>query len=110
MTNDLSTKLGLMCAVALLAACSPGKREPAKTVAKGAPPAPLLIPVPRDFKVGTNAFRVDAATVVTYSGGAGAAEAAQYFADLARQNPEITVRSPREDDSESKSISFLIAP
>ena len=43
-----------------------------------------------------------------YSGGAGAAEAAQYFDQLAQQDPQLTVRRPREDDAESNAISFSI--
>ncbi|HET9865604.1 MAG TPA: beta-N-acetylhexosaminidase, partial [Steroidobacteraceae bacterium] len=108
MKSDLVSKLTLLCVFAVLSACGSGggDRRAAATPAA----SPLVIPVPREFTGGTGAFRVSAATSVIYSGGAGAAEAAGYFAGLARQDPEISVRAPREDDSGSDAISFVIAP
>ncbi len=106
MNKNLLSKLSLMGLFALLTACAPGgdKRAAApKPVAK----SPLVVPVPAEFSAGTGAFRVDAATVLVYSGGAGAAEAAKYFDELAQQDPQLTVRRPREDDSESNAISFV---
>jgi hexosaminidase len=101
-------KLAVATLFVALTACGPGGGE-RKGVATRPAPSPFVIPVPREFSAGTGAFRVSAATTVIYSGGAGAADAAGYFAELAKKDPEITVRAPREADSASDSISFVIA-
>jgi hexosaminidase len=106
MNRHLVSKIALGASLALLAACAPKGDRATRTAGKVE--SPLVIPVPSEFKAGTGAFRVDAATALVYSGGAGAAEAAQYFDHLAQQDPQLTVRRPREDDSESNAISFAI--
>ncbi len=106
MNKNLLSKISLMGLFAALTACGPGGDKRA-AVPKPAVKSPLVIPVPAEFSAGTGAFRVDAATVLVYSGGAGAAEAAKYFDELAQQDPQLTVRRPREDDSESNAISFV---
>ena len=92
-----------------LAACGPGPSEQAK-VARPAGPAPAVIPVPREFTAGTGAFRIDPSTPVIFSGGEGAAQAANFFIEHLKANPEVILQPPREDDSESKSISFMLVP
>jgi hexosaminidase len=104
--KNLLSKVSLMGLFALLTACAPGGGERA-AVPKPATKSPLVIPVPREFSPRSGTFPVDAATVLVYSGGAGAAEAAKYFDELAQQDPQLTVRRPREDDSESDAISFV---
>jgi hexosaminidase len=107
--NTLTKKLSMTCLVALLTACGPsGGERPAAVKPKSA--SPLVIPVPAEFSSGAGSFPVSADTTVVFSGGQGASEAAHYFAQMARQDPQITVRPPREDDSESKAIAFVIAP
>jgi hexosaminidase len=106
MNKHLLSKLALGASFALLTACAPKSERAARPAARVQ--SPLVIPVPGEFKPGTGAFRVDAATELIYSGGAGAAEAAQYFDQLAQRDPQLTVRRPREDDSESNAISFAI--
>src|SRR5215510_14091975 len=106
----LLPKIAVATLFAVLTACSRQGSQPTPAAKPAAPvKSPLLIPVPRDFSAGTGSFPVSAATEVIYSGGAGAAEAANYFAGLAKGDPQITVRTPHEDDSESGSISFVIA-
>src|SRR6478752_8485838 len=104
MKGQLVSKLALGALFVLAAACGSGGGERKAAVAAKPAATPLVIPVPREFKAGVGAFRVDAATALIHSGGAGAAEAAQYFDKLAQQDPQLTVRRPREDDSESKAI------
>jgi hexosaminidase len=107
MKVHLVSKLALGALCVLATACGPSGGERKAAAAAKPAASPLVIPVPRDFKAGVGAFRVDAATPLIYSGGAGAAEAAQYFDMLAQQDPQLTVRRPREDDSKSKAISFV---
>jgi hexosaminidase len=107
MKYELTLRWALAGVFAALTACGSGGGDRAPAARPS--PSPFVIPVPREFTAGTGAFRVSAATPVIHSGGAGAAEAARYFAQLARKNPEITVRTPREDDSASDAISFVIA-
>jgi len=92
-----------------LVACGPNTSEQAK-VAKAAGPPPSIIPVPRDFAGGTGLFKVDATTDVIFSGGEGASQAANIFVEHLKDNPEIVLDPPREDDSESKSVSFVLVP
>jgi len=92
-----------------LVGCGRGPTEQPK-VAKPAGPPPTVIPVPRDFTPGTGAFRVDATTDVIFSGGEGASQAANFFVEHLKDNPELVLEAPREDDSESKSISFVLVP
>src|SRR6185295_16829770 len=108
MNKHLLSKITLTAMFALVTACGSGGGERKTAVAAKPAASPLVIPVPREFTAGTGVFRVDAATPLIYSGGAGAAEAAQYFDRLAQQDPKLTVRRPREDDSESKAISFQL--
>jgi len=104
--TTLLSKLAVATLFAALTACS--QQQPKSSARQAQVKSPLVIPVPREFTAGTGVFRVDAATPLIYSGGAGAAEAARYFDELAQQDPKLTVRRPREDDSESKAISFQL--
>ncbi len=92
-----------------LAGCGPGPSKQAK-VARPAGPPPAVIPVPRDFSAGTGAFRIDPSTPVIFSGGEGASQAATFFVEHLKDNHEVILQPPREDDSESKSISFVLVP
>ena len=94
MDRHLLSKLALTASFTLLTACAPKTEHAARPAAKVE--SPRVIPVPKDFKPGSGVFRVDAATPLIYSG-AGAAEAAQYFDRLAQQDPQLTVRRPREE-------------
>src|SRR5690348_4910413 len=107
--RELFSKMALTVVVVLATACGSGNGDRKAAVASKPAASPLVIPVPREFSAGTGVFRVDAATPLIYSGGEGAAEAAQYFDKLAQQDPQLTVRRPREDDSASKAISFVLA-
>ena len=96
----------------MLAACGAGSSDAPKSATKSAVPEgppPLVIPVPRTFAGGNGDFRVDAATAVTYSGGAGAQQAANFLVEHLQGNPEVFVKAPREDDSASGAISFALA-
>jgi len=104
--TTLLSKLAVATLFAALTACS--QQQPKSSARQAQVKSPLVIPVPREFTAGTGVFRVDAATPLIHSGGAGAAEAARYFDELAQQDPKLTVRRPREDDSESKAISFQL--
>ena len=66
--------------------------------------------MPREFSAGNGWFAVNAATKVHYSGGAGAAEAANYFIEQAKHNPEIVLAAASEGAAASKDISFEITP
>ena len=82
----------LSALLTVLAACS---RDAAPSAAAQGPgPSPAIIPVPREFAGGNGWFAVNASTKVHYSGGAGAAEAASYFIEQAKQNPEIELAAP----------------
>jgi len=108
--NPLAFILGLAVAAAL-AACGPGGGErPKPAAAKPVGTPPSVIPVPREYTWGTRYFQIGAATPVIYSGGEGAAEAAKFFVEQLKQTPEVILEAPREDDSESKSISFVRIP
>jgi hexosaminidase len=109
MKVQLFSKIATTLLIALATACGSGGGDRRAAVAAKPAASPLVIPVPRDYSAGTGVLRVDAATPLIYSGGAGAAEAARYFDALAQQDPQLTVRRPREDDSESKAISFVLA-
>ncbi len=108
-TYNTLPKIAVATLFALLTACSQQGSQPQPAGKPAAPvKSPLVIPVPREFSAGSGVFRMSAATSIIYSGGPGAAEAAQYFHDLAKQDPEITAQAPREDDSESDSVSFKL--
>src|SRR6187455_648006 len=99
--------LTLSALLAALAACSRDAAPPA-AAAKGPGPSPGVIPVPREFNGGTGYFAINGATKVRYSGGAGAQEAANYFVEQARANPELGLATPAEEGPSSKGISFEI--
>ena len=82
----------------VLAACS-RDAGPQPGAAQGPGPSPAIIPVPREFSGGNGWFAVNAATRVRYSGGAGAAEAANYFIEQAKHNPEIVLAAASEGAS-----------
>ena len=88
-----------------LAGCSRDAAQ-APTGAKGPPPG--VIPVPREFNGGKGYFAINATTTVRYRGGAGAMEAANYFVEQAKHNPEIVLAAPREGEPAAKGISFEI--
>src|SRR6185436_9245842 len=97
--------------VTLLAGCGPGPDASQKPkAAKPAIPMPALIPAVREFTEGQGLFKIDATTEVIWSGGAGAADAARFFNDQVKLNPELTFREPREDDSASNAVSFELKP
>ena len=107
--NKKSFAIALVSSLLVLAACS--KNESARpAAAQPAGPPPAVIPVPRDFSGGNGWFAVNAATKVHHSGGAGAAEAANYFIAQAAKNPEIVLAVAREGAAASKGISFEITP
>jgi len=96
-----------------LASCGSGTPDASKAAAKSpaAPiPSPFVIPVPRSFAASDGAFRVGAGTPVIYSGGDGAQQAANFFLEHLKQDPDIELNAPRADDSESDAISFVLAP
>ena len=93
----------LSVVLAALAACSPDAAQ-APGQAKDPGPSPGVIPVPREFSGGNGYFAVNATTRVTYRGGAGAMEAAGYFVEQAKHNPEIVVAPPRESEPASNGI------
>jgi hexosaminidase len=99
----------LSALLAFLAACS-GESAKAPKAGQGPGPSPGVIPVPREFNGGAGFFAVNAATRVHYSGGAGAAEAASYFIEQAKQNPEIALAAATEGKAGPKGISFEITP
>jgi hexosaminidase len=93
----------------VLAACS-RDAGPKAGAAQGSGPSPGVIPVPREVSAGDGWFAVNAATKVHYSGGAGAAEGANYFIEQAKHNPEIVLAAPSESAAAPKAISFEIKP
>ena len=101
--------LTLSAVVAALAGCSRDAAPPA-SAAKGPGPSPSVIPVPREFNGGKGYFAVSGATRVRYSGGAGAPEAANYFVEQAKANPELGLGGATEGSATSKGISFEITP
>ena len=76
--------------------------------AKPAGPTPLVIPVPRDFARGEGAFRVAATTEVVYSGGAGAAEAASYFIEHLKGDPQLYLQPAARGRRGAGRISFVL--
>jgi len=111
--NPLAFTTGLMIAAALvvaaaLAACGQGGGErPKAAAAKPVGTPPSVIPVPREYAWGTRYFQIGAATPVIFSGGDGAARAANFFVEQLKQHPKVFLEAPREDDSASGSISFV---
>ena len=101
--------IALSALFTVLAACS-RDAGPQPGAAQGPGPSPAIIPVPREFSGGNGWFAVNAATRVRYSGGAGAAEAANYFIEQAKLNPEIVLAAASEGAGASKGISFEITP
>jgi len=99
----------LAAVLAALAACSRDASH-APTSAKDPGPSPGVIPVPREFSGGNGYFAINATTRVTYRGGAGAMEAANYFVEQAKRNPEIVLAAPGEAEPASKGIFFEITP
>ena len=99
--------LALSALFTVLAACGPGASQ--KPRAAKAVPMPALIPAVREFTEGRGVFKMDATTEVIWSGGAGAADAARFFNEQIKLNPELTFREPREDDSASNAVSFQLA-
>jgi len=92
----------------LLAGCSP---EPAKAPAgTQATSSPLVIPVPRDFSRQEGNFSVSAATDVVFSGGDGAAQAANFLVQQFKGNPNFTLKAAQPDEPGSKSIAFVLLP
>jgi hexosaminidase len=69
-----------------------------------------VIPVPREFNGGKGYFAVSGATRVRYSGGAGAPEAANYFVEQAKANPELGLGGATEGSATSKGVFFEITP
>ena len=101
--------LTLSAVVAALAGCSRDAAPPA-SAAKGPGPSPSVIPVPREFNGGKGYFAVSGATRVRYSGGAGAPEAANYFVEQAKANPELGLGGATEGSATSKGVFFEITP
>ena len=99
----------VLCAASFaLSSCAP---KPPRDRKKAAPPiAPLVIPSVREFSGVSGTFPVDARTPVIFSGGDGAAAAANYFVGLARGNPLIPLTPPTKERSKSGAISFVLAP
>jgi hexosaminidase len=90
-----------------LAACAP-KTPTSNKSAKSSTPSPQVIPVPREFSVGTGVFRIDAQTSVIHSGGEGARLAAERFVELSKLQTEVTLGAPVEKAAGSKAISFAL--
>lgn len=89
----------------LLAACSPDSRQaPAATAPT---PTPLVIPVPREHARGDGRYDVSATTDVVYAG-EGAANAANWFVDQVRANPEVALRPAQAGDPDDGDITFVI--
>jgi len=102
--------LAFSALVAFLAACGSDTPSKLPVPAKGTLPLPAVIPAVREFTGGNGTFKMDATTEVIWSGGARASEAAHFFNDLIKRNPELTFREPREDDSASNAVSFELKP
>ena len=109
MMNRRIAAIALSALLTFLAACS-GESAQTPRAAQGPGPSPGVIPVPREFNGGNGWFAVNAATKVHYSGGTGAAEAAAYFIERAKQNPEIAFAAASEGEAGSKAIAFVITP
>src|SRR5262245_61323455 len=97
-------KHGLMIFGSLLAAILAGCGGAAPGQPKAARPAgppPQVIPIPREYARGDGAFRLAAPTEVVYSGGAAAAESANYFIEHLKGDPEIYLQPAREGSPSS---------
>ncbi|HEU4781259.1 MAG TPA: family 20 glycosylhydrolase [Steroidobacteraceae bacterium] len=111
MNKNHVSKLALCAVFALVGACG----GPSETTSQAAPvqldaPHLGLIPTPRHSVGAIGTFRVAATTDVLFSGGEGAAAAAQYFVELIRQQrSDLAFVKPREDSPESGSIAFVLA-
>ena len=99
-----------LCVVfALIGACGSSDAPAPKPVQLDAPHLGL-IPAPSHSNGAVGTFRVAATTDVVFSGGEGAAEVAQYFVDLMKeQRPDLAFRKPQEDSPQSGSIAFVLA-
>src|SRR4051812_36042623 len=106
MKKHVLTILGSLL-TAVLAGCGGSAPEQPKA-ARPAGPTPLVIPVPRDYARGDGAFRLAAPTEVVYSGGADAAQAANYFIEHLKGDPEIFLQPAHEGGAGSERVAFLL--
>ena len=107
MTKHVMTTLAGSVLAAVLLGCGGSAPEQPKA-ARPAGPTPLVIPVPRDYARGDGAFRLAAPTEVVYSGGATAAEAANYFIEHLKGDPEIYLQPAKEGDAGSGRVAFVL--
>jgi hexosaminidase len=100
-------RIALCCTFALVGAC--GSPAPGPKPAALKAPFTSLVPMPRDISGGQGGFRLAANTDVVYSGGAGAAPAAQYFVELATQQKLVALANAHEGEPGSGDIAFVLA-
>src|SRR4051794_37475756 len=106
MKMHVLTILGSLLTAVLAGCGGPAPEQP--KVARPAGPTPLVIPVPRDYARGDGAFRLAAPTEVVYAGGPDAAQAANYFIEHLKGDPEIFLQPSREGDAGSGRVAFVL--
>jgi hexosaminidase len=109
--QHLSLPVLAFCAslgAALLAACgSPGPSAGAPRPG-GAPGFANVIPAPREVMAAEGVMHIDGGTDVTFTGGEGARQTAQYFVDLLNRLRDLGLASPKQAAARSGAVNFVL--